>query len=88
MVVDPEYRGRGIARSITALAVREAVSRDAELLLVSTVSMRQVYLDLGFSNADPSQFRLVQEGKPERTEEFYARWHRPELEEVTLYSCF
>ena len=57
--VHPAWRRRGIARTMTRLAVDEADRQGAEVMLTSTATLEPVYRECGFRSArGPMEVRL------------------------------
>ncbi len=83
IVIAEAWRGRGLARTITAEAIHEAERRGGELLLTATRPMRSIYLDLGFKPLAPFRCYYLTRYACEREADWLARWVGPRSRPAT-----
>jgi GNAT superfamily N-acetyltransferase len=86
MAVRDRWRGRGLARAMTAMAMAEALRREPDVLLACTERMRSVFEAHGFRPALPREVVIGPEDREDQ--HMLVRWMIPPMSHIRLSQSF
>ena len=90
LAVHPQWRGRGIAKTLGHMTHDEAISRNAHAILCSTVELGPYTLKFGWEPIQPGELYLRRRFRPDLRlhKNWYAKWLGPKTVPLTIARLF